>query len=246
MRLPGWQVGIGSTLIALSLTLYFVQYLIFRTPDTIAYYFFQDLAFLPIEVILVSLVIHRILSRGERRARLNKMNMVIGAYFNEMGSGLIDHLIPFLDDRKRFLDIMSIRGNWDAKRFEAAAAALRKCDFEIDSRRGNLGELKQYLACHRGFLLRLLENPMLIEHDSFTDLLWAVFHLADELEHRPELEELPETDFKHLSLDIHRAYSLILIEWLSYMLHLKREYPYLFSLAVRTNPFDPEASIIVR
>jgi len=30
------------------------------------------------------------------------------------------------------------------------------------------------------------------------------------------------------------------------MEHLKNEYPYLFSLAVRTNPFDPNASIHVQ
>jgi len=33
---------------------------------------------------------------------------------------------------------------------------------------------------------------------------------------------------------------------LAYMKHLKKEYPYLFSLAVRTNPFDPGASVEVR
>jgi len=29
------------------------------------------------------------------------------------------------------------------------------------------------------------------------------------------------------------------------MHHLKRNYPYLFSLAIRTNPFDPNARVIV-
>jgi hypothetical protein len=29
------------------------------------------------------------------------------------------------------------------------------------------------------------------------------------------------------------------------MRHLKTDYPYLFSLAVRQNPFDPEASVTV-
>jgi len=33
---------------------------------------------------------------------------------------------------------------------------------------------------------------------------------------------------------------------LAHMEHLKNEYPYLFSLAVRTNPFDPNASVEVR
>jgi hypothetical protein len=29
------------------------------------------------------------------------------------------------------------------------------------------------------------------------------------------------------------------------MQHLKTDYPYLFSLAVRTNPFDPDAKVEV-
>jgi hypothetical protein len=42
-----------------------------------------------------------------------------------------------------------------------------------------------------------------------------------------------------------RTYSQLVVQWLLYMEHLKDDYPYLFSLAVRTNPFDPDASSIV-
>jgi len=42
--------------------------------------------------------------------------------------------------------------------------------------------------------------------------------------------------------DVRRAYGLLASEWLSYMKHLRDNYPYLFSLAMRTNPFDPQAS----
>ena len=57
---------------------------------------------------------------------------------------------------------------------------------------------------------------------------------------------MPDTDYKHLSGDIKRAYTLLIHEWLDYMKHLKDNYPYLFSLAMRTNPFDRDASPIVR
>jgi len=43
-----------------------------------------------------------------------------------------------------------------------------------------------------------------------------------------------------------RAHVLLIVEWLAYMKHLKINYPYLFSLAVRMNPFDPNASPIVK
>jgi len=72
-------------------------------------------------------------------------------------------------------------------------------------------------------------------------LLWAVFHLTEELNSRADTRGLPDTDYKHLSGDIKRAYVILISEWLSYMKHLKVDYPYLFSLAVRTNPFDPNA-----
>jgi len=46
----------------------------------------------------------------------------------------------------------------------------------------------------------------------------------------------------HILGDIKRAYCLLVREWLAHMEHLKNDYPYLFSLAVRMNPFDPNAS----
>jgi hypothetical protein len=94
-------------------------------------------------------------------------------------------------------------------------------------------------------LLRLLENPNLLEQEAFTEQLWAVFHLTDELYYRSELTSLPDSDYQHLAVDAQRAYRALTSEWLKYMAHLLKRYPYLFSLALRTNPFDPSASPII-
>ena len=83
------------------------------------------------------------------------------------------------------------------------------------------------------------------EHDSFIPLLLAVFHLAEELAVRDHLTNLPPSDFDHLSVDINRIYGSLIIEWLTYMKQMKIEYPHMFSLAMRTNPFDVDASVIV-
>jgi len=115
----------------------------------------------------------------------------------------------------------------------------------VESQKGDLENLKNFLLEKRAFLLGLLENPNLLEHESFTELLWAVFHLTEELAFRIDLKQLPKTDVQHLSGDIRRAYVLLISEWLAYMKHLRDSYPYLFSLAARMNPFDPHASPIV-
>ena len=95
--------------------------------------------------------------------------------------------------------------------------------------------------------MRMLENPNLFEHDQFTDLLWAVFHLSEELVLRgEELDNLPKTDYEHLAGDLRRAYSQLTELWLQYTQHLKENYPFLFSLAARVNPMNPAASPIVK
>ena len=57
------------------------------------------------------------------------------------------------------------------------------------------------------------------------------------------MTKLPESDYEHLKLDTERVYNLLIYEWLQYMEHLMNNYPYLFSLALRTNPFDPDAKV---
>ena len=85
-----------------------------------------------------------------------------------------------------------------------------------------------------------------MEHESFTDMLWAVFHLEEELRARKELKGLPDEDLRHLAGDVRRVYGRLARQWLEYMKHLKVSYPYLFSLALRTNPFNRGASPVVQ
>ena len=55
-----------------------------------------------------------------------------------------------------------------------------------------LEETKKYLMGKRRFLLALLENPNLLEHETFTDSLRAVFHLTEELEKEKILNIYPK------------------------------------------------------
>ena len=101
--------------------------------------------------------------------------------------------------------------------------------------------LKAFLVSNRNVLMRLLSNPNLLEHESFTDLLWALTHLTDELALRNHLTALGEKDKEHLAGDISRAYTGLMNQWLDYMKHLRTDYPYMFSLAIRHSPFDRDS-----
>jgi hypothetical protein len=241
-----WPALIAAGLTAFSALVFLVQYRLFHDTRSTGFYLLQDLAFVPVQVLLVTLFLDRLLRHRERGMMLRKMNMVIGAFYNEVGAGLLDAIGRFDTGPDRLRERLAGLGEWDRRGYAAARRELPAFDFRLDSRRGDLAALRGFLHGRREFLLGLLENPNLLEHETFTDLLWAVFHLADELEHRPGFDDLPETDRDHLSLDMRRAYALLVVEWLAYLDHLRTDYPYLYSLAVRTNPFNERASVIVR
>ena len=153
---------------------------------------------------------------------------------------------PSTSEEAKTLGELAGIADWEGRKFDEERFRLSAYNFKIDSRRGDLSALKSFLAGKRDFLVRLLENPNLLEHESFTNLLWAVFHLAEELHERHDFSRLPSSDLDHLSGDIKRAYGLLIFEWIAYMRHLKDAYPYLFSLAVRTNPFNAAAVVEVQ
>ncbi len=242
MKRLKWQLIFGISLLALSASIYFVQIEIFRRPQDTSFYFFQDLAFVPISVLMVTLIIDQVLRIREKRSLLKKMNMVIGVFFSEVGTDLLKLFFIFDLHYDMISGKLIITTKWAEQDFSQAIKRLKDIKCKIESRKGDLEVLRNFLTGKRGFLLGLLENPNLLEHESFTDLLWAVFHLTEELACRESINQLPAEDYNHLSGDIKRAYILLISEWLAYMKHLKVDYPYLFSLAVRTNPFDPNAT----
>jgi hypothetical protein len=246
MKRPGWLITLGALLVALSAVLYWIQYVIFRDAQHIFTYLLGDIAFLPIEVLLVTVIIHGLLGEREKRERLQKLNMVIGAFLSEVGTALLSTLAKADPDFDAIRADLAAEKGGAGDRLARLAGRLRGRSSKVDIERTNLGELRDFLAAKRDFLLRLLENPSLLEHESFTDLLQSVFHLTEELVSRESLAGLPASDYQHLAGDIGRVSSCLTSEWLDYMKHLEKNYPYLFSLAVRTNPFDRDASPIVR
>jgi len=238
----GWQAAFGVVLVLLSVLLYMLHFAIFKDAHHIWIYLLGDIAFIPVEVLVVTLIIHELLSRREKKVMLTKLNMVIGVFFTETGNELLRRITGFSGNAGAYCDILKPKANWGPQQFGDALQRVSSIDPQIDCRKGDLKDLQTYLRDKRTCLMRLLENPNLLEHEAFTDVLWAVVHLAEELAARDLAQPPPDTDAMHLAGDIERAHSRTLTAWLEYIQHLKSAYPYLFSLAMRQNPFDAAAS----
>jgi hypothetical protein len=243
MKKQRWYLIVALSLVVASAALYLIHYAIFRNAHHIYIYLLGDLAFLPLEVLVVTVIVDRLLSERDKRMALEKLNMVIGAFYSEVGTEFLRRLCETDPDASEKRNALKVDAGWTDKEYRAMEKRFTAEDFKAESRAADLHGLRDLLIKHRDFMVRLLENPLLLEHATFTDLLWAVFHLTEELESRDDLKGLPAADMDHLSGDMGRAYARVAGEWLDYMRHLRANYPYLFSLAMRLNPFDPEANV---
>ena len=242
VKIDNWRIAIGVTLVVLSAVVYILHYLIFRDAHHIFIFLVEDIAFVFIEVLLVTMIIDQLLHAREKQTLLFKLNMIIGLFFTEAGRELIARLSTFYPDVEKIRSDLIMTDRWSREDFVNLEKRLETIDYRMDSQRGDLEGLRSFLGEKRDFLLRLLENPNLLEHEEFTDLLWGIVHLSEELTFRKDLAALPKTDHAHLSVDMRRAFTRIVRGWIRYMAHLKKDYPYLFHLAVRMNPFDPKAA----
>lgn len=244
MKKYKWEIKLSIILFCTSILLYFIQYSIFNNVKAQYENLFNQLSFLPIYVLIVTVIIENLLNKKEKEVILKKLNVVIGVFFNEIGRNLL-------------LEFSSCDINFDSikNKFMFTNDSFEKQYTEsidnLKNYRGNIQfnntikfiELRDLLISKKEFFMQLMSNSILLEHESFTELLLALFHLYEELSKRNSLEKICEADYRHLAIDMERAYLLLLKEWLYYMKHLKKEYPYIFSLELRLNPLNINVSI---
>ena len=236
---------LASILITISTLAYYVHYIIFRDPHHIFIFMVGDLAFVFLEVFLVVLVIERILTKREKQSILNKLNMVAGAFFSEVGNKLLATLVKCYNQRDKICPCLNVSSNWNSDDFKKALNFINTMVDKPQCSNIELDDLRNLLTQKRSFILRLLENPNVLEHERGSNLLWAVLHLTDELEARASLGNLPKSDLDYLASSIQRVYRLLAIEWITYMKYLKTGHPFLFSLILRTHPFQEKPSPII-
>lgn len=237
-------IWIALILVVVSVSMYFVHYLIFQDTHHIFIYMVGDLAFLPLEVLLVGIVVERILSRRETEEKVSKLNMVISAFFSEVGNPLASMLLNATPRKGQIIENLDVKAGWKDADFKKSRQFVEK-DTTISFDRMDIPALSDFLLKKRAFMLTLIENPNVLEHESFSDLLLSVFHLTEELESRPSLVNLTPKDGAHINEDIKRVYRHLIVHWLNYMQHLKSNYPYLYSHYLRIHPFQPHPSAVV-
>ena len=225
--------------LALSFTIYFLYYLVAGDLGYILNSFVLKLAFLPIYVLFTTLLVNFLLSVREKKITNRKKNMIIGVFFTEMGKALLRHLSSFCHNMPDIEKYLGVNDQWTVQSFQVAKERIKNAKFDI-AITCSVQDIHEFLLSKREFMIQLLQNPHILEDESFTNLLLGTFHLSEELIHRTSNPLLVKGEAEHLAVDIKRIYGQLIIEWLSYLEHLNKQYPFLYNLEASVHPYRRE------
>lgn len=220
---------VSFILIFTSFIMFLFHYLMFGQLENTIYYSLMSLCFIPINILGVTLVFEKLEERRSKIERLNKLNMLVGLFFSDVGFHLLK-LIAAGDTQINSL-------NLDFNDIKACTNKLAAYEHDINFELIDYSKLKQLVIGSREILSTLIANENILEHEIFTDLLMALMHLRDEILFIQHKEELNHDDCIHLKGDLVRVYKTLTIQWVHYLSHLKQFYPFQYNSAIKFNPF---------
>lgn len=246
-----WKMKFSIVMILLIIIIYGSNYLVLGDAEHIISYVWTHLGFIPVDILLVAFILDEIIEKKEKEAMLEKLDMLMSTFFSEVGNELINKLSTANKYNASTENLKSIK-DWDENDFDNKLAELKgaSLDFQTDispeEREEFLQDMTTFLSSKREFIINLINNPNLLEKEEFTELINAILHLDEELEHRKNLALVTDADFGHLNGDMKRVYDKLVYEWVYYLKYLYKHYPYMIALVVRTNPFDADADVYVK
>lgn len=231
------NILIGLGLVILSIILHYIHILIFKDVHHTMIFLVADIAFIPLEVFLTTIVIDRILERREKEHLLEKLNMLIGLFYTELGTKLLSDIV-IGDAHGVMANHRTITSDtWCDKSFAKLHEDILNYDYEINIEKIDLRAIRTRLDSNKDLLINLISNGNLLEHETFTEMLMTIMHLKEELDTR-YCDQIEEYEIKHIEVDLMEVYKYLTIEWAEYMKYLSKNYPSLYCKALINNPFD--------
>lgn len=230
-------VILGGGLILLSVLLHYVHYLIFKDLHHTLIFFMADIAFIPMEVFFSYFVFDRLLEKREKLHVLERLNILIGVFFTEIGTQFLREIVRGDKNKKLFKKDYCEDYFFNKENFNELEKDILVYDYNIDINKINVDKLKIELDNTKDLLITLVTNESLHDHGTFTEMLLSLMHLKEELDTRWN-EKIEEYEKNHLEKDIIVAYKYLAIEWWQYMNYLSENYPNLYVKALIENPFD--------
>lgn len=136
-------------LLLFSVVVYGIQVSIFQRASDTEFYFLQDMAFLPISVLLVTLGLNTVIVRQERKDKKEQVSVVINEFFAETGTELVIALRSHIANLDEIAPKLQLGSDWLDKDFSMSIAALGKYPFKAELKEDDLYNLRDTLVKKR-------------------------------------------------------------------------------------------------
>lgn len=218
-------------LLILSIIIYSIQILLFDDPRTTFFYILQDLAFMPITIAFATLMVGEVLNWREKNERKEKTRMLTSTFFTEIGA-ILAHYTLSMTQEDDFLHLVARNGGHiDNMTEDEIIQKLEHHKIKVKLNKEGYEKARNLILSNQTNLLVISSNPLILEHEYFTEMLWGVFHLIDEFRLRGEWKALSPTDIAHLNADFAKVLRLMLINWIGNSEYLAKNYPAFYNVA---------------
>jgi hypothetical protein len=177
------------------------------------------------------------IKREEDKKRDKKVHILLGLLFSELGNKLLAIV------QKNDITIESTRKTlhfdnlYKQRHYKNLSKDINQLNIEYGVERCDFAEIYNLIKANKEFLMRMLENPMLLEGEQLTELIRDIFHLYEEFTYRLNIDDLTKSDKEHLHHDIMRVYKGLIKTWVMYMEYLQLSYPVLYNFNRKQGPF---------
>lgn len=224
-------------LLCASALLYAIHYLIFRDLHHLAIFGLHELAFVPLEVILVTLGLDQLVEKTHREEARSKVSIIETLYFNESGGTMLRYLASFDPDAARLRELLQVTEDWHSSDFRQAIRQLKSYPFLLDLDRIDFFGLHYHLSQRHEYYRSMLENPALTQSEAFTEMIMKIYLLWEELDGRTNLYQLPEKDRSYLAELLHEIYRELTEYWLDNVYNHSIHNRFRLHRAIESNPF---------
>ena len=215
------NIIIISVLLAISACIYGMQILIFKDVRNTEFYIFQDMAFIPISIAITTVVVGELLDINNKRDSRQKTRMLTSTFFSDIGFELMSMLALVSNIDEELLHTINATELSEPDKI----TAIKNSGLTVNADIGIYTIISDVIIASKTDILILSSNPMLYDHEYFSDLLWELLHLMDEFRLRGDYVKLTPNDLTELNSDFAQVLELLLINWVVNAKYLKETYP---------------------
>lgn len=126
-----WKIKFSILMIIAAIIIFGTNYLVLKDTHSIVSYVWLHIGFIPIDIIIVAFILEDIMSRKEKEAIYEKLDMLISTFFTEIGNELIEEFSS-ANEFKASTSYLKAIPNWDDAEYDKQLKKLKNANIDFN------------------------------------------------------------------------------------------------------------------